>query len=169
MNVNEAFPSKYVSAVDLGGLDGKPVVVRMGEVTKEILDKEEKLILAFQGRKKTMVLNKTNATKIADIYGGETDDWYDQPIELYVTETDFAGKTVEAVRVRAPRKERTENRASNDRPRDDRQEHRETRASEDRPADRGGDRPRDDDRRDAPPPRRAVPAGRDDMNDDIPF
>jgi hypothetical protein len=170
MRVAEQFPSKYLSADDL---QGKPAVVRMGECINELLDGKNKMILSFQGRKKTMVLNKTNATKIADIYGEETEDWYDKVIELYTAEVDFQGRTVEAIRVRAPRTETRSNERSEPR--------REAQREPDRGAerhlerreytqptsgpDRGHDRVADDRPRD-PPPRRAAPA---DMDDDIPF
>ena len=166
MNVNEAFPSKYLNATDLGG---RPATVRMGDVMQEVLDRENKLVLYFQGKKKGMVLNKTNATKIAETYGQETNDWYDKVIELYTAEVDYQGKTVEAIRVRAPR---TETRSA------DRGEPRRDPPREPARDDRGGDfgrgggdtqtrsYDRDTDDRPAPPPRRAVHA---DMDDDIPF
>jgi hypothetical protein len=164
MNIGEAFPSKYLSAADL---QGRPATVRMGEVTKEILDREEKLILAFQGKKKTMVLNKTNATKIAEIHGQETNDWYDKTIEIYAAEVDFQGRTVDAIRVRAPRTEtrppdRSEARRDpppREHARDDRRE-----ASDGDTMTRTYDRETDERPRD-PPPRRAAA----DMDDDIPF
>ena len=102
MDINQAFPSKYLSAADL---QGRPAMVRMGDVTKEVLDREEKLILSLQGKKKQMVLNKTNAMKIAELHGNETNDWYDKIIEIYAAEVDFQGRSVDAIRVRAPRTE----------------------------------------------------------------
>lgn len=49
-----------------------------------------------------MVINKTNATKITQIAGSpETDEWAGVKIRLYATETEFAGETVECLRVKA--------------------------------------------------------------------
>jgi len=169
MNINEAFPSKYLSAADL---QGRPATVRMGDVTREILDREEKLILSLQGKKKTMVLNKTNAMKIAEIHGPETNDWYDKVIEIYSSEVDFQGKSVDAIRVRAARTETRSDQRSEPR-REPQREQREPAYADDRgpPADDRRDPPRDD-RSDfgrGEPPRRAVAAGARDMDDDIPF
>jgi len=171
MDIAAAFPSKYLSAADL---NGRPATVRMGDVSKEVLDREEKLILSFQGKKKQMVLNKTNAMKIAELHGNETDHWYDQVIEIYPAEVEFQGKMTDAIRVRAAG--RTETR-SDQRPEPRREPQREQvrepayadeghgRGTDDRPA------PPRDDRSDfgrSEPPRR-VAAGNRDMDDDIPF
>ncbi len=61
MNINEAFPSKYLKASDL---DGKNVTVtiKSAELEEIGFDKEQKLVLSFVGTDKSMVLNKTNAT-----------------------------------------------------------------------------------------------------------
>jgi hypothetical protein len=53
-----------------------------------------------------MVLNKTNANNIALAYGEETDDWRDQEIILFEAMVDFQGKTVPAIRVKGPVKNR---------------------------------------------------------------
>jgi hypothetical protein len=166
MRVSEAFPSKYLGATDLGG---KPAVVRISNVIMDMIDNERKMVISFVGKKKTMVCNKTNATKIADILqADDTDHWLDQVIELYTADVDFQGRSVEAIRVRAPRAaERTETRSP------DRQEARRDPPPREREREpdrissgieRGHDREVDD--RPAPPPRRAAAH---DMDDDIPF
>jgi len=100
MNINEAFPSKYLKASDL---QGRNISVTISNVEKEDIGKgEEKLIIYFQGKQKGMVLNKTNANNIAAIYGPETDDWIGQPIVIFEAMVDFQGKTVPALRVRSP-------------------------------------------------------------------
>jgi hypothetical protein len=48
-----------------------------------------------------MVLNVTNAKKIAQIAGSaETEDWGGTTIAIYPTEVEFGGETVEAIRVK---------------------------------------------------------------------
>jgi hypothetical protein len=169
MDINQAFPSKYLSAADL---QGRPAMVRMGDVTKEVLDREEKLILSLQGKKKQMVLNKTNAMKIAELHGNETNDWYDKIIEIYAAEVDFQGRSVDAIRVRAPRTETRSDQRSEPH-REPQREQREPAYADDRgpPAGDRRDPPRDDrgDFGRSEPPRRAVTAGTRDMDDDIPF
>ena len=100
MNINEAFPSKYLKASDLQGNNVSVTIANV--VTEDIGKGEEKLIIYFHGKQKGMVLNKTNANNIAAIYGPETEDWVGQPIVIFEAMVDFQGKTVPALRVRAP-------------------------------------------------------------------
>ena len=102
MNINSAFPSNYIKASDL---NDSSLVVTIREVKVEQVgrDKDTKMVLYFQGKEKGMVLNKTNARKIAEIAGSQdTDDWQGTQILIYPTETEFAGETVECIRVKAP-------------------------------------------------------------------
>lgn len=98
MNINQAFPSKYLAATDLG--QAKPVVT-ISNIGTEVINQNEppKFILHFQGKNKGMVLNKTNAMNIATMYGPETDAWIGKQITLYTTFVDFQGKSVLALRV----------------------------------------------------------------------
>lgn len=101
MNIESAFPSHYLKASDLG--DKSPVVtIDRIEVEPIGRDKEMKPILYFQGKDKGLVLNKTNAKKIAELTGSkDTDDWAGCQIRIYATETEFGGETVECIRVKA--------------------------------------------------------------------
>lgn len=104
MNVNDAFPSSYIKASDLGD---KRVLVTIDRVEMESLgrgnDKETKPVLYFVGKQKGMVLNKTNTKKIHDIVGSwEDSDWIGQQIVIYATETEFGGETVSCVRILSP-------------------------------------------------------------------
>ena len=101
MDINKAFPSKFLKASDLG--DAQPVVtidhVSMEEVGK---DKDSRPIVYFVGKDKGLVLNKTNANKIVTLLqSGVTEEWEGQKIRLYATETTFGGDTVECIRVKA--------------------------------------------------------------------
>jgi hypothetical protein len=99
MKVSEAFPSKYISAADI---PEENIRLVMSHVVTETMEDKQKLILYFQGAKKGLVLNKTNAKNIADEYGDDTDDWTGKEVILFTTWVDFQGKSVEAVRVRTP-------------------------------------------------------------------
>lgn len=119
MNVNEAFPSNYIKAADL---QGRQVLVKMDRAEYEMIGNDKKLILFFEGKEKGMVLNKTNANNIAAIYGDDTDDWKGAEIVLFEAMVDFQGKTVPAIRVRAPQKKPVQQRKpamANAGPRDD--------------------------------------------------
>ena len=102
MNLNEAFPTRFLSAADLGG---REVSVTIASAALETLgqgaDQETKLVLGFEGKKKFMVLNKTNATMIANNLGtSETDQWLGRQITLGTDMVSYAGKTGPAIRVR---------------------------------------------------------------------
>jgi len=100
MNVNQAYPSKYLSADDL---QGRQVTVQISNVTLEDIgqgnDKDRKLVLSFHGKSKQLVCNKTNSKTIAGLYGDETDNWIGKPIILMPREVEFQGSMVWAIRV----------------------------------------------------------------------
>lgn len=99
MLISQAFPSKYVSSADL---QGRTVSVSISHVEmEEVGVGEHKPVLYFQGKQKGMVLNKTNASMLVTLFGDNTDNWAGQPIELFSIHTEFQGKPVEGLRVRA--------------------------------------------------------------------
>jgi len=103
VNINSAFPSKYLKAADLNG-NAVPVTIR--EVTTEAVGQKQELkpVVYFMDKKKGMVLNRINSKKIAEIAGSvDTEDWGGTVIALYPSETEFAGETVECIRVKAPK------------------------------------------------------------------
>ena len=102
MKISSAFPSEYLKASDL---QGHAVPVKMSHVTMVDLNGEPKPVLHFQGKERGMILNKTNANKITEMFGDDTDDWEGGEVILYEAMVDFQGKTVPAIRIRmAPRK-----------------------------------------------------------------
>lgn len=103
MNINTAFPSKYVKASDL---KDQTHVVKIADVKIEEVgqNKDTKPVAYFEGRSKGMVLNKTNSRKIAQIAGSpETEDWVGVEVAIYPTETEFGGESVECIRIKAPK------------------------------------------------------------------
>ena len=100
MRINEAFSGKYFAAADLE----QPLVVVMANV--EIQDvgqdaPDRKPVVYFHGQGKGLVLNQTNFKTLADLHGAESDEWAGKQCELYQTTTEFKGKTVPCVRIRA--------------------------------------------------------------------
>lgn len=97
MNINSAFPSEYLKASDL---NGKAVRVTIADVTTQKVGDDQKPILHFVGREKTLVLNRTNANRIVEAVGSdETEQWAGWSIVLYPCKVDFQGKRVDAIRV----------------------------------------------------------------------
>ena len=100
MNINDAYPSKYLKAADL---QGRSVVVTIERVDiDKMTDGKTKPVVYFHHKEKGLVLNKTNSKKIAATYGDDTDYWSGGKIELYPCEVEFQGDTVDAIRVRPP-------------------------------------------------------------------
>ena len=89
-SINDAFPSKYLKAGDLQGHEATETI---DEVKTELIgmDNEPKAILYFKGRRKGMVLNKTNARAIGELYGKNFRSWPGKPITIFATQVDFKG------------------------------------------------------------------------------
>lgn len=101
MNVDSAFPSKFLKASDL---NGRRVVVIIREYRMESVGQDDtendKPVLYFKGKNKGLVLNRTNATSIAEILGqSEMEEWTGGKVVLYPTKTDFQGRRVACIRV----------------------------------------------------------------------
>lgn len=94
------FPSKYVAACDLKG--DTTVTIESLKINQLETENgpEDRPVMRFRKHTKGMVLNKTNAKKIAKLYGPETNDWVGQRIILFPTTCEAFGDTVECIRVR---------------------------------------------------------------------
>jgi len=100
MNINNAFPSKWLKSSDVE--EDLTLTIRAVEVETvgQGEDAEEKPVIFFEETEKGMVLNKTNANTIAGLYTPETDNWVGKKITIFATEVDFGGKQTLALRVR---------------------------------------------------------------------
>lgn len=101
MKLNDAYPSKYLTAEDL---DGKDITATIDTIELEEIgqgaDKSKKLVIGFRGKKKLFVVNKTNANTIAKALGtDETEDWVGQRITIGPREVEFQGNMVWSIRV----------------------------------------------------------------------
>lgn len=104
-NINSLFPSAYLKAADV---KEKPIVGAIDKIKMEEIGDDRKMcpVLYFKNIERGLVLNKTNAAMIADLYGEETDDWEDEAIEMHCERVPFAGKMVDSIRVRKPSKKK---------------------------------------------------------------
>lgn len=100
MNIDSAFPSKYMKASDLPEETVVPFTieeVKMEEVGRE---KSIKPVIYFKDQEKGFCCNKTNANTISKALGSrDTDDWVGKTIRLYSTEVQFGDEMVESIRV----------------------------------------------------------------------
>lgn len=98
MDISTVFGGDSLKAADLQG--SEPTVV-ISHVQAKEFDDGNKLVVSFEGKKKSLVCNKTNANRIAFMYGTETNGWIGKEITLYEEMVDFQGKLTPAIRVRA--------------------------------------------------------------------
>jgi hypothetical protein len=97
------FPSKFLRSADLNNMPLKRARVRMSHVEVEKVGEDKRPVLYFQGAKKGLVLNVTNARMIQEITGTpETDHWKGRWITLMVTKVEYQGKRMDGIRVDYP-------------------------------------------------------------------
>jgi hypothetical protein len=98
--IGDMYPSKWLKASDC---EDEDLVVTIDRVVEEEIGQQRDLkwVLYFQELDKGLVLNKTNTTTIAKLWGDNTDDWEGCQVTLYATEVQFQGDMVEAIRVRS--------------------------------------------------------------------
>jgi hypothetical protein len=99
MKVSEIYAGAHLKAIDLGG---RASLAQISDVSSEVFDEGEKIVLHFAGKDKTLVCNATNSRMIAASFGDETETWKGKTIELYPDKVMFGGKLVDALRVRIP-------------------------------------------------------------------
>ena len=104
MNLNQAFPSKFLSKEDV---KDSPKICVIDTVTVEEIEgdngKENKPTLFFSDNTKPMILNRINWMTIAEFYGEDSDGWKGQSIEVYHDPSImFGAKRTGGVRVRKP-------------------------------------------------------------------
>ena len=106
---NDVFPSRYFKAADLD----RPIVLTVLKAPIEELKyqgrAEEKVVLHFRQAKKVLPLNVTNWDSMEKVTGkSNSDEWAGCRIELYPTQTQMRGETVDCIRIRKPGAEQTE-------------------------------------------------------------
>ncbi len=97
------FPSDFLSYVDL---KGKPRTVTIEEIWLENLarkgskrDEKKKVVVRLVGKKKKLVLNRTNCDRLAKVYGGKADEWIGKQIVIQPDKDRFGREMVDCIRV----------------------------------------------------------------------
>jgi hypothetical protein len=102
VNINKAFPSKYLKASDLDA----EMIVKVKSITFEEVgpQKDRRPVAYFEGIEKGVVLNKTRSNGIVRASGSEeTNDWVGVDVVLYPSTTQFQGEEVECIGIRPPK------------------------------------------------------------------
>ena len=96
---DDLYGSKYFSAADLHGETPRHRIGKVAPV--ELKEKDgstkRKFVVYFEGVEKALVLNKTNAKKLAAAFGKDHSKWIGVEVELYA---EMTGLGKEGVRVR---------------------------------------------------------------------
>lgn len=99
-NWRDAIPSKWLKASDFA----TPKLLTIKKFGVEKIGEEQLPCVWFNELEKGLVLNITNGNTVEDIVGTpDPDQWPGTVVVLYQTETDFGGKRVPCIRVRAPK------------------------------------------------------------------
>ena len=85
-----------MKADDLGGRTAKHTI---SACKAEVVGEDKKLVLVFSNEDTSLVLNKTNATTLAELYGPETSEWEGKAIKLVPSTTSYQGKMVKCIRI----------------------------------------------------------------------
>lgn len=101
-DISEVYQSNsdFLKAEDIGANFWTVTVNKVD--MKSFDDGSRKLLVMFQELDKGLVLNKTNADTLGDLYGRNTDGWVNRQIMLMTMPVDYQGKKVQAIRLRAP-------------------------------------------------------------------
>jgi hypothetical protein len=98
MRTKDLFPAKYLQAADA---KAKQIVTTISHMAQEIIgqgqDQKKKPVLYLENQK-PMVLNRTNAEALEEAFG-DSDDWPGHKIKIYCVKTQYAGKTVDGLRI----------------------------------------------------------------------
>ena len=100
------YGSKYFSVSDLKGQRPRRTIgkIEVAELKEKDGSTKRKRIIYLEGEDKPLVVNKTNATKLAMAFGKDSADWVGARVELYSEMTNI-GK--EGVRLQPLRTERS--------------------------------------------------------------
>jgi hypothetical protein len=110
MKTGEVFPSKYVKAEDLS----HDIEVAIERVALEDFEdpqtkkQSKKPVAYFEGKRKGLILNKTNWGLIARQFGDESDAWTGKTVTLTAVDVEAFGDIVSAVRIKLPKGETPE-------------------------------------------------------------
>lgn len=95
-------PSEYVAAVELKGRDVSVTITKVERAELMVVGGAKKpgIVVHFKESPKKLVLNKTNASTIADMHGTEAEKWVGKRVTLFPTTCKCKGKTVDCIRIR---------------------------------------------------------------------
>lgn len=101
--LQDFFPSKYLKAQDLPEDEDLTLTIEKfaDEIVGQGAEASSKPAIFFKEiPDKPLILNRTNATTIVNLYGSDPYKWQGKKIALFVTEVTYGGKVMLGIRVR---------------------------------------------------------------------
>jgi hypothetical protein len=96
MKFSDKYKGAFFKAADIRQ---KPKRLAIADITEEDVSGEPKIVMRFEAAEQALVLNKTNASILADQWGDDMDDWCGKQVLLKSDKTQFNGKLVPCIRV----------------------------------------------------------------------
>lgn len=95
-------PSKFIQAFELDGKDHAVTIQRITgeEIEGENNRKARKPVVHLAEFPRPLVLNKTNARTLIQLYGPDYHQWNGKRFVMFPTTTKMAGETVDCIRIR---------------------------------------------------------------------
>ena len=98
MRTKDMFPSKYLKSDDA---KAKQIITTISYLQMELVgqgqDQKKKPVLYLEDQK-PIVLNRTNTESLEDAFG-DSDDWPGNKIKIRCVKTNYAGKSVDGLRI----------------------------------------------------------------------
>ena len=96
MRTKDLFPSKYLQSADA---KAKQIITTISHMAQEEVGQgQKKKPVLYLENQKPMVLNRTNTEALEEAFG-DSDDWPGHKIKIYCVKTQYAGKTVDGLRI----------------------------------------------------------------------
>jgi hypothetical protein len=96
MKFSEKYKGAFFKASDV---QEKPMRLTIEEIAEQEVGDEPKVVVRFKAADQALVLNKTNASILAEKWGDDMEDWHGQTVLLKADKTPFNGKLVPCIRV----------------------------------------------------------------------
>jgi hypothetical protein len=102
MHYKAMFKGDYIAAVEFGAKQPTLTIasVKLCKLEQEDGRQKEKGIIAFKETERGWVLNRTNATCLAALFGDETDNWIGKRITLFSTMVQVGRAKESGIRVK---------------------------------------------------------------------
>ena len=102
MNLDDIYGSNLLEAKNLNGQE-RTLTISGWKLSKFKDTTKQKIVLTFHGTEDELVLNVTNAKRIAATHKSDNPDaWAGKQITIYPDEVEFGGEIVPCIRVRIP-------------------------------------------------------------------